>query len=68
MATARDFAFFPDDLRRFRRPLQHLGIREVVINDHLRALDALFRAQGDEREIAGPGADQKTFAAVLICH
>ena len=46
--------FLPGEnrLRTFRRPPQHFGIAEVIVNDHLRLLDALLRAQRDEPEIA----------------
>ncbi len=42
--------FFPgiNDLRRVRRPLQHVGIAEIIINDHFGLFDQLSCAQGNQ--------------------
>ena len=53
----------------FRRPLQHLGIAEIIVNDHFRPLDELLCAQGDQTKIARSRADQITTARLFIsCH
>src|SRR2546423_275604 len=51
-----------NELGHFRRPTQHFGITEIIVDNDFRALDTLLRAQRDEAEIARPGADEKTFS------
>ncbi len=45
---------------RFRRPLQHLRVAEVIVNHHFRPLDHFPGAQGDQSQIARSRADQIT--------
>ncbi len=42
------------------RPAEQLGTAQSVVNQHVRRLDALLGAKGDETEIAGAGADEIT--------
>ena len=47
-----------NDLCIITRPTQHFWIRQMIVHDHVRLLDALLRAQRDQAEIARPGPDQ----------
>jgi hypothetical protein len=51
-----------NQLHALRRPAQHFRIAEVVINNHLRLLDAFLRPQGHQPEIARPGAYEEAFS------
>ena len=58
--TQRVFAALFASVNNFRivaRPSEHLRIREIIVNNYVRILDALFRAQRDKAEIAWSGAD-----------
>ena len=58
-----------NDLRVFRCPFQHLRVAEVIVDDHLRLFDALFRPQRDQAEIPRPGAHEAAFSLwFLIGH
>jgi hypothetical protein len=48
--------FFPriDDLRPRRSPCQDLGIAEIIIHDHLGALDHLFHFEGHQPDVTRP--------------
>jgi len=54
--------FFPGEnqFRAFRSPAQHLRIAQVIVNNDLSLLDALFGPQGHESQIARTRADQET--------
>ena len=57
----RVFAGFLSRVNNFRgvaRPRKHLRIGQMIVDDHVRLLDALFRPQRDQPEVPRPRADQ----------
>ena len=55
-----------NDLGIITRPTQDFRIRQMIVHDHVCLLDAFLRAQRNQAEIAGSGANKKTFPAAPV--
>ena len=65
---ARSFSSV-NHLRVVSRPPENLRTCQMIINDHVRLLDAFLRPQRNETEIARPRANKKNFASLRSsCH
>ena len=47
-----------DDFRARRSPLQNLRIAEVIVHDHIGALDDLFHFQSDQADVSRTGSGE----------
>src|SRR5262249_16907651 len=62
---ARSFATI-NNFSVLARPPEHLRIREMIVNNHVRALDAFLGSQRDQTKIARPGTDSINFTPLSL--